>query len=200
LTLADDPRVAPEPIVALHEECGEELRRLALGVLRDPHLAADAVQSAFVKAIEQGHTAKESLRGWLFRVVLNEALALKRRQGVDQRALNKLNWLAECGHDARDCASSNNRGRPDEQACQREDNERVRAALETLPDEQRQIVWMRLYEQKTFAVIAKELHVPLGTVLWRMQAAVKKLRQRLQVAEDPGPDDVGPDDLRGENE
>ena len=200
MTLADDPRVAPEQIVALHTECGEELRRLALGVLRDPHLAADAVQSAFVKAIEQGHTAEESLRGWLFRVVLNEALALKRRQGVNQRALNKLNWLAESGHDPRGSASSENRGRPDEQACQREDNERVRAALETLPDEQRQTVWMRLYEQKTFAVIAEELQVPLGTVLWRMQAAVKKLRQRLQVAEDMKTENLATGDVGGKNE
>lgn len=173
LTLADDRRIAPEQIVALHAECGDELRRLALGVLRDPHLAADVVQTAFVKTIEQGHTAEESLRGWLFRVVLNEALAIKRRQDVEHRVLDKLAWLGEGGQEAM------GGGRPDELACKREDHERVRSALETLPDEQRQTIWMRLYEQKTFAVIAEELQVPLGTVLWRMQAAVKKLRQRL---------------------
>ena len=38
---------------------------------------------------------------------------------------------------------------------------------------------MRMHEEKTFATIADELGVPLGTVLSRMQAALKKLRQRL---------------------
>lgn len=178
MTLAGDRRIDPEQVVALHAECGDELRRLALGVLRDPHLAADAVQSAFVKALEQGAAPEESPRGWLFRVVLNEALAVKRRHGVHQRAVDKLAWLAESGGQGRGPA------RPDEQACRREDNERIQAVLETLPDEQQQLVRMRIFEQKTFAVIAEELHVPLGTVLWRMQAAVKKLRRRLVEGQD----------------
>jgi DNA-directed RNA polymerase specialized sigma24 family protein len=38
---------------------------------------------------------------------------------------------------------------------------------------------MRIYEQKKFATIAEELGLPLGTVLTRMQSALKKLRQRL---------------------
>jgi RNA polymerase sigma factor (sigma-70 family) len=183
LTLAGDRKIDPDQVLALHTECGDELRRLALGVLRDPHLAADAVQSAFVKALEQGGTAEESPRGWLFRVVLNEALAVKRRQGVHKRTMNKLNWLVESGSQAGSPVA------PDEQACRREENERVQAAMKTLPDEQRQLVWMRLFEQKTFAVIADELHVPLGTVLWRMQAAVKKLRQRLGERLDGGEDE-----------
>jgi len=177
LTLADDRRIAPEQIAALHAECGDELRRLALGVLHDAHLAADVVQTTFAKAIELGHTAEESLRGWLFRVTLNEALALRRRQGVQARALDKLAWLRRGDNEQGDCEL------PDVAIGRREEQERVRAELQMLPSEQRQVVWMRLYEQKTFAVIAGELNVPLGTVLWRMQAAIKKLRRRLQMEE-----------------
>ena len=175
MTLADDRRIAPEQIAVLHAECGEELRCLALGVLHDAHLAADVVQTTFAKAIEQGHTAEESLRGWLFRVAFNEALALRRRHGVQARALDKLAWLRRGDNEQGDCE------RPDEAIGRQEEQERVRTELQMLPSEQRQVVWMRLYEQKTFAVIAGELNVPLGTVLWRMQAALKKLRRRLEM-------------------
>lgn len=174
LTLADVQRLAPERIAELHAECSHELHRLALGVLHDSHLAADVVQATFAKAIEQGHTAEESLRGWLFRVAMNEALALRRRQGVQTRGLERLAWLQE-RHD--DC-------RPDDLAGRREQGERARQALDGLPPEQRQVVYMRLYEQKTFATIAEELQIPLGTTLWRMQAALKKLRTCLAAGDD----------------
>lgn len=174
MTLADDRRIAPEQIAALYAECGDDLRRLALGVLHDAHLAADVVQTTFAKAIEQGYTAEESLRGWMFRVALNEALALRRRQGVQARALDKLAWLRRGDNEHGDCEQ------PGEVIGRREERERVRAELQRLSPEQRQVVRMRVYEQKTFAVIAGELNVPLGTVLWRMQAALKRLRQRLE--------------------
>ena len=170
MTLADEQRLAPERIAQLHAECSQELHRLALGVLHDVHLAADVVQATFAKAIEQGHTAEESLRGWLFRVAMNEALALRRRQGVQARGLEQLAWLREGREDC---------GRPDDLAGRREQSERARRAVDGLPPEQRQVVYMRLYEQKTFATIADELRVPLGTTLWRMQAAIKKLRECL---------------------
>jgi DNA-directed RNA polymerase specialized sigma24 family protein len=45
--------------------------------------------------------------------------------------------------------------------------------------EERQIVRMRIYEEKTFAVIAAELKIPLGTALGRMRMALMKLRTKL---------------------
>lgn len=174
MTLADDRRIAPERIAELHLECSEELRRLALGVLHDAHLAADVVQATFAKAIEQGHTAEESLRGWLFRVALNEALAMRRRQGVQARAFDKLAWWQ---------SEKGENHEPPDIVSRREDVVRAKAALDSLPSEQRQVITMRLYEQKTFAVISRELATPLGTVLWRMQAGLKRLRERLQAGD-----------------
>ena len=43
----------------------------------------------------------------------------------------------------------------------------------------RGVVRMRIYEEKTFARIAKELKIPIGTALGRMRAALIKLRARL---------------------
>ena len=62
-------------------------------------------------------------------------------------------------------------GSADEPLLRLESVQSVREALEELPPEQRQVVRMRIYEEKTFATIAKELKIPLGTALGRMRAA-----------------------------
>jgi RNA polymerase sigma-70 factor (ECF subfamily) len=54
--------------------------------------------------------------------------------------------------------------------------------LEELPAEQRQVVRMRIYEEKTFAIIAKELKIPIGTALGRMRSALQKLKAKLDPA------------------
>jgi len=41
-----------------------------------------------------------------------------------------------------------------------------------------------IYEEKTFAVIAEELGIPLGTALARMRSALEKLRRRLSSEEE----------------
>ncbi len=39
---------------------------------------------------------------------------------------------------------------------------------------------MRIFEEKTFAAIARELSAPLGTVLTRMRLALDKLARELK--------------------
>ncbi|MEO6808422.1 MAG: RNA polymerase sigma factor, partial [Isosphaeraceae bacterium] len=78
-------------VAALFDEHGPELRRFILGVVRDPDLAEDVVQTAFTKAVEQGHTARDgSLKSWLFQVAYHEAITAKRRQVVRDQAGSRL--------------------------------------------------------------------------------------------------------------
>jgi RNA polymerase sigma-70 factor (ECF subfamily) len=169
MAATDECRLDATIVTALYAEHGEELRRFLLGVLRDPEAAGEAFQAAFARAVEQGHSAREeTLKGWLFRVAFNEAMLLKRRQGVQQRATQSLAWSrsqAETGAEAT--------------LIRWETVAKVRQALEELPEDQRRVVRMRIYEDKTFAVIAEELGVPLGTALTRMQSALKRLRKTL---------------------
>lgn len=168
-TPADEGRIDPAVVAALYAEHAKELRYFLLGVLHDAASADDALQAAFAKAVEQGHKAREeTLKGWLFRVAFNEALLLRRRQAVRDKAYRQLGWMHHAAGES-----------PDARLDRHETVERVRKALDELPAEQRQVVHMRIYEEKTFATIAGELHVPLGTVLTRMQLALRKLRRTL---------------------
>lgn len=165
----DDARSGPPVVAALYVQHADELRRFLTGVLRDPEPAAEAMQNAFAKAIEQFDSVREeSLKSWLFRVAFHEALALRRRQAAGERA--RVRHAAERRHDE---------PAPEEGLIRWENVQRVRAALDGLPPEQREVVRLRIYEEKTFAAIALETGRPLGTVLTRMQAALKKLREVL---------------------
>jgi RNA polymerase sigma-70 factor (ECF subfamily) len=95
-------------------------------------------------------------------------MAVRRRQSVGDRIIRQVAWRSE-----------GTTGPADEPLVRLEAVESVRQALDELPPEQRQVVRMRIYEEKTFAVIAEELKIPLGTALGRMRAALIKLRSRL---------------------
>jgi RNA polymerase sigma-70 factor, ECF subfamily len=159
----------PSVVAALYVEHGEELQRFLLGILRDAQLTSDVLQTTFVKMAQKGHeTQEDSRKAWLFRVAYHEAMAIRRREGVGDKVLRRMAW-----HTSRAATAA------DEPLLRLEAVQSVREALAELPPEQRQVVRMRIYEEKTFATIAKELKIPLGTALGRMRAATIKLRARL---------------------
>lgn len=153
----------------LYAEHSDELRTFLLGVLRNPDLAAEALQATFVKVLEFSQTAKpETFKGWLFKVALNEALGIKRLQKRDRQLTEKPVWRPSETHK-----------QPDETVLHQETIEQVRGQLQQLSPELREIVHLRIFEDLTFAAIADKLNLPLGTVLTRMRTALKKLSERL---------------------
>ena len=179
MSAAEEGNLDPSIVAALYVEHAPELQRFLLGLLRDAQLAADVLQSTFVKMAQRGHeTREESRKAWLFRVAYHEAMAVRRREGVGDKVLRRVAWH-----------SNGAAGPADEPLLRIEAVQAVQEALEKLPPEQRQIVRMRIYEEKTFAVIAKELKIPLGTALARMRAATIKLR--VSLGENPADEQEG---------
>jgi len=158
----------------LHAEYEHDLRLFLTGVLRDADLAQDALQTVFQKALEQGHTVRqETIRGWLFQVAFREALQIRRRNSALKRV--ETRWLKQTieqsATDAKDAGL--------QALITREDLQKVQDALRQLPHDQQFVVRARLEKEQTFAMIAAELQVPLGTVLTRMRLALEKIRKRL---------------------
>jgi RNA polymerase sigma-70 factor (ECF subfamily) len=61
----------------------------------------------------------------------------------------------------------------------RQSERKLRAALETLPPEQAQVISMSFFEDKPHSTIAAELKLPLGTVKSRLRLAFARLRGAL---------------------
>jgi RNA polymerase sigma factor (sigma-70 family) len=159
------------PIAELFADLTAELRRFVLGVVRDPDLTDDVMQATFLKALEHGHEVRvETSRGWLFRVAFHEALASRRRASSRDDGNRRLARLRPRADDPS----------PDAPLIRTETVALVREALARLPEEQRKVVLARVYEDKTFAEIAGETGLPLGTVLTRMRRALEKMRKTLR--------------------
>lgn len=119
--------------------------------------------------MERGQSAREeTFKGWIFKVAFHEALLARRKSAVQTRGKEHLRSIL-----------SSRRTTPRDLLVEAETAERVREAMGALPAKQREVLGLRIFEDKSFATIAAELKVPLGTVLTRMRLAMHKLRLRL---------------------
>ena len=175
----DSAVLDPAVVAELYVQHADGLRWFLQGLLRDADLAGDVLQMTFTKVLERGHTARqESLKSWIYRVAYNEAMALRRRQAVGKRVVQKAAWTRPQEDPS-----------PESHVVRWELVTEMRSAIGELPDEQQRIVRMRVYEQKTFATISEELKIPLGTALSRMRSALAKLRSRFENTSHAGPMD-----------
>lgn len=157
-------------ISALHDECSEQLTRLAWAIVRDWGLAADAVQETFALFAQKYDSIEaEHRRGWLFKTVQFQALNQRRSQLRSNQLVDRL----------REEPTPYSTRSPSANQEQNEQIEQLHRAIDDLPLEQRQVVQMRLGEERGFAEIAEQLNLPLGTVLSRMRLALEKLRRNL---------------------
>lgn len=154
-------------LAALFTAIRPQLRRFVIGVTKDPHAAEDAMQAAFAKAIEACPAGgPEALKAWFFKVAFHEALAARRKTERSKRAVKDLRWLqrppVEFGLEERD------------------EMQRVQREIDRLPVEQKFVLRERFVAGKTFAKIAEEQRLPIGTVLTRMRLAMERLKSRLK--------------------
>lgn len=166
-------RLSADQVRELYSDHGRDLLSFLTGVLRDLDAAQDVCQATFQRLIESGHDARaETIRGWLFKVAFHEAMAYRRQQS------RRDQWLQQ--------KQTNQNGEPPEPdgplisplnlLVRAEEIAKLKELLQELPAEQQFVVRQRIHEEKTFAAIAAELQVPLGTVLTRMRLAIQKLR------------------------
>ena len=141
------------------------------GSVEDAH---DIVQDAFTQAFVK----LESFRGasafytWLYRIAFN--VAASRRRRARPTASTDRNQ-ADRGEQVVDPREA-----PHERLEQQERAERVHAALNTLPDEYRQVMVLREMDGCSYEVIAEILDLPVGTVRSRLHRARTQMRELLK--------------------
>jgi RNA polymerase sigma-70 factor (ECF subfamily) len=134
-----------------------------LGILRDHHLAEDALQETFVRALQKlDGVDPDHLRGWLFTVAYHQAMLARRKR----RPLAPLEPVALADAEPG----------PLQTVQEDDDARRLRELLQRLPEPQREVIRQRIYEGKRFREIAEALGCPLNTALARMHEGLKRLR------------------------
>ena len=66
-----------------------------------------------------------------------------------------------------------------ENMVQAEEASSIRAAVASLPAEQREIIQHAFFDDKTHIEVAQSLDLPLGTVKSRIRLAMKRIKSRL---------------------
>ena len=161
-------RLSADAVRTLYLLHGRDLLLFLTGVLRNSDAAQDVCQATFQRLLESGHEAQEeTIRGWLFKVGFHEAMAWRRRESQrDKRHRQTIATTVQVDLEL-----------PVQSLVHAEEIEKLKRLLQDLPAEQQLVVRQRIQEDKTFAQIADELNVPLGTVLTRMRLAVQKLQK-----------------------
>jgi RNA polymerase sigma-70 factor (ECF subfamily) len=153
---------------------------LAMRVVRQPHLAEEIVQEAFM-ALWRNPAAYDDARGsvksWLMGMVHHRAVDMVRREESHRRRAEKTAYQAmEHGSDHADEVV--------EQIGLPEERRRVRAALDELPEAQREVLERMYFDGMSQSQIAEASGLPLGTVKSRTLLGMRRLRAVL-VQEEP---------------
>ena len=138
-------------------------------------LAEDIVQSAFVKVAERIDQFDDELpfAPWFFRIVVNDALKIARKQKRNVSLENQL--VKSAGQLARWLIDPN--FKPEQLVEQKETRENILQAIELLTPEQRAVIVMRYFLEMSEADMVTKMDRPLSTIKWWLREARKRLKK-----------------------
>jgi len=169
-------------VIAKDEEAFRNLFRryapmakaLAFRMVRQPFVAEEIVQEAFLALWRNPKAFREdrgSFRAWMLSTVHHRAVDAVRREEAWRRRSRERDPETILVEDVGQAVA--------EELDLVSMRAQVRAALEKIPSEQRQVLDMMYFQGKTQSMIADELELPLGTVKSRTLLGMRRLRTSL---------------------
>lgn len=150
--------------------------RLAMQLLGRPEDAKDVAQDAMMRFFGSldRFQADRPVLPWLFRIVHNRVRDLQRKR-LRRRIDSLDSYLEDTGREPVSI-----RPGPETRTQQRQLQRRIWQALGLLSPKHREILILRDYQDLAYAEIASVLGIPKGTVMSRLHAARRSLRQALE--------------------
>ena len=150
----------------------------AYTIVFDRALAADVAQTAFVKVAERIEQFDDGrpFAPWFFRIVVNDALKLARKQKrdlsleeqLDQPTARLAQWLTDPAL------------QPDQVMEQKETRQIILNAIKSLPPGQRAAIVMRYYLDMNMLETSAETGRPLSTIKWWLRDGRRRLRSLME--------------------
>jgi len=160
-----------EAFRALFQRYGPLAKGLAYKVVRQPFMAEEIVQEAFLALWRDPGGYREdrgSFRTWLLSTVHHRAVDMVRREEAQRRRSHDQQPAKAYADDIANSVA--------DRVDLAETRERVLEALDDIPAAQRQILDLMYFEGKSQSDIAEELGLPLGTVKSRTLLGMRRLR------------------------
>jgi len=143
---------------------------VAMRILRRHDVADDVTQETFLRAYQklESFDTERPFGPWVCRIAANLAIShlrspVSREEELGEGSAEEPAPLAS----------------PLDAVLESEARERLEAALESLPPEQRAVFVLRSVEEMSYRDIAQALEIPIGSVMSRLSRAREKLRTAL---------------------
>jgi RNA polymerase sigma-70 factor (ECF subfamily) len=155
-------------VKAVYDRFGGPVYALAMRILGEHGLAADATQQTFIKAWRAASTydPERSFGPWIYAIARRTAIDIYRKRSrlvvSDQIEVAVLPPGLETAWEVFE----------------------VRSALDRLPDEERQVIKLSHFDGLTHVEIAAQLDIPVGTVKSRSHRAHQRLIAMLRHVEE----------------
>lgn len=146
--------------------------------VRDNFVADEIFQDAFIKIFQHLQAGKYKEQGkflpWAQRIASNLCIDYFRKQKRQKR------YLINNGDDLLPRLSISDNKHREKEMIQEETAEIVLDLLSQLPEEQREVITLRIYGEHSFKEIAKLTDVSINTALGRMRYGLQNLRKTIQ--------------------
>ena len=157
---------------ALYDRYGRVVFGVLYQMLGSPEAAEEVTQDAFHAVWRRARTYRAergSVRVWLLAIARNAAIDWRRTKGKRQEREATMD----------DAVALVEEVALEDRVITTLRAERVRAAVATLPAEQREVLSLAFWSGLSQTEIAARTSVPLGTVKTRVRLGMAKLRERL---------------------
>lgn len=144
----------------MYEKHGAALAAYACSCGLDHASAEDVVQQLFLKMLGKKIFVPQSPLAYLYRATRNASLNLRRNRRRETNLTGTESWFVHPSGNRDECLN-------------------LQQALQELPEEQREIVFLKVWSGMTLLEISKVTETPLNTVASRYRYALEKLRERL---------------------
>lgn len=168
-------------LAQLYDRYNRMVFSLAFAIVRDRATAEEITLDVFMRVWQKAATyspGQSKVSTWLTHITRNHAIDVLRRWASrpEQHAValeEEGSGYKVPGQSLAESAENSIR------------RERIRNALDRLPPEQRQVLFLAYYEGYTQTEMAENLRQPLGTIKTRMRLAMQKLRDLLKSEQEP---------------
>lgn len=150
----------------------------------------DLVQEVFLRVYKSAKNfdPEKKFSSWIYKIALNEVKRHWKRAASRQTYSLNQPLGDEGGDSERQDLIRDERDTPDTTVEKAIFSKDLRELIDRLPEKQKTVVLLKVYNELTFEEIAEICDCPLSTVLSRMRYAVSKLRRWLGIDESEGID------------
>ena len=169
-------KLEPDALKALHERFYETVARYIQFKVGNPRTVEDLCGDVFVRILEglqQGRGWRESPQGWIMGIARNVVADFyRRRERMTEVALNPN-------------LTSSRQTDPTYHALQNETHRQLKAAIDQLTEEQRDVILMRFMEGVDIKSVANAINKSPGAVKGLQYRAMKALAEIMENEPEP---------------